>query len=143
MAVILWKECYSVGISTFDDEHHVLVRVINDLYDAVREKKGDTALHNLLNILVEYTEKHFSHEEQYMDKIDYPDAAEHKEQHVVLKNKLNDYLQKVVSKETGLSPEVMGFLRAWLLDHIVETDKQFGDFLRSRSIYDCGPADIT
>jgi len=142
MAVISWKDCYSIGIETFDDEHHVLVRVVNDLYEALREKKGDEVLHGLLETLVEYTEKHFAHEEQNMDKYDFPDAEAHKEEHEKLKNKIIDYQQKIASGTTGLSPQIMGFLRAWLLDHIVETDKHFGDYLKSRSVYDCGPAAI-
>ncbi len=142
MAIIKWKDCYSVGITTFDEEHHVLVRVVNELYEALRDKKGDEALEKLLAILVEYTEKHFSHEEQNMDKYAFPDAADHKEQHIILKNKIIDYQQKIASGETGLSPEIMKFLRYWLLGHIVETDKHFGAFLKDKSIYDCGPATI-
>ena len=142
MAVIAWKKCYEVGIGTFDDEHHVLVNVINELYEALREKRGDEALKDLLVVLVEYTEKHFTHEEQHMDKNDYPEAAEHKEKHVFLKNQIIDYQQKISAGEVGLSIEIMGFLRVWLLEHIVETDKKFGAFLQSKSIYDCGAAAI-
>ncbi len=142
MTVIAWKSCYEIGVGTFDDEHHTLVQVINDLHEALRQKRADEVLHDLLDILVEYTVKHFDHEEVFMKKHQYPQMAEHKEEHIVLKNKIGEYRDKIQSGETGLSPEIMGFLRKWLLDHIVETDKQFGAFLREHSIYDCGPAAI-
>ena len=138
MAVISWKACYEVGVGTFDDEHHVLVQVINDLYGALREKRGDEAIHGLLVVLVDYTKKHFAHEEQHMDKYKYPEVAEHKEQHVVLTDKIIDFQQQVSSGKTGLSPELMSFLRDWLLEHIVNTDKKFGAFLRENGVYDCG-----
>lgn len=31
MEVVKWKKCYEVGITTFDDEHHALIAVINGL----------------------------------------------------------------------------------------------------------------
>ncbi len=139
MAVICWKTCYEVGVSTFDEEHHTLVQVINDLYEAIREKRGDAALQELLATLVEYTKKHFDHEEVHMEKHNYPEIDEHKKEHVILKDKLVDYQQKISDDTVGLTPEIMGFLRAWLLDHIVDTDKQFGQFLQDNSVYDCGP----
>lgn len=142
MAVIEWKKCYEVGIATFDDEHHALVGVINDLYTALREKRGDDALNELLAVLVEYTKKHFEHEEHHMDKYKYPEIVEHKQAHILLKNRIIDFQQQVSSGETGLSPELMSFLREWLLEHIVETDKKFGSFLLQHSVYDCGPPAI-
>jgi len=142
MAVIEWKKCYEVGIATFDDEHHALVGVINDLYAALREKRGDEALNHLLISLVEYTQKHFEHEETHMDKYLFPDTEEHKQAHVLLKKRIVDFQQQVSSGEKGLSPELMGFLREWLLEHIVETDKKFATFLLSKSVYDCGPPTI-
>ena len=140
--MIAWKSCYEIGVGTFDDEHHTLVKTINDLHHALREKRGDGILQELLDTLVEYTVKHFDHEEIFMEKYDYPQTSEHKEEHIDLKNKIGNYQEKIRSGETGLSPEIMGFLRAWLLDHIVDTDKKFGEFLRSNSVYDCGPPAI-
>lgn len=139
MAVISWKKCYEVGIATFDDEHHALVRVINDLYVALREKRGDEALSELLDVLVEYTEKHFEHEELHMDKYKYPEMEEHKQAHVILRQRIVDFQQKVGAGKVGVSPELMSFLREWLLEHIVETDKMFGTFLIKHGVYDCGP----
>lgn len=142
MAVIEWKKCYEIGIATFDDEHHALVGVINDLYTALREKRGDEVLNSLLQHLVEYTQKHFEHEEENMDKFQFPAAEEHKHAHALLKQRIVDFQQQLSSGKTGISKEIMGFLREWLLDHIVEIDKDFARFLLDKSVYDCGPPAI-
>lgn len=142
MSIISWKSCYETGIATFDAEHHVLVCVINDLYEAMREKKGDEALNTLLTRLIVYTKKHFQHEEEHMDRYHYPDSPAHKVEHAELKDKINNFMEQLSSGYTGLSADVLHFLREWLLNHIVETDMSFGKFLRENSIYDCGPPAI-
>lgn len=142
MPIICWKSCYEIGVGTFDAEHHNLVASINALHEAMREKKGDDILYGLLGQLITYTKKHFLHEEEQMDKYQYPLKQEHIAEHCYLKKTIIDFQEQVSSGYTGLSADVLRFLRDWLLNHITETDMKFGKFLRDHSIYDCGPPHI-
>nr|WP_320049390.1 bacteriohemerythrin [uncultured Desulfuromonas sp.] len=139
MSIITWKSCYETGIATFDAEHRALVEVVNELYEAMREKRGDEVLGSLLSRLVVYTKKHFQHEEDHMLKHHYPNYDAHLLEHQKLKKTIVEFQEQISTGYTGLSPEVFKFLREWLLNHIVETDMHMGEFLRAHSIYDCGP----
>ncbi|MBN2645121.1 MAG: hemerythrin family protein [Desulfuromonadaceae bacterium] len=142
MAVITWKSCYKTGIPTFDAEHRTLVDAVNSLYEGIRDKRGDEVLGSLFATLLLYTKKHFQHEEEFMLKYHYPAMEHHKQEHHKLKESLVDYQERFQSGYTGLSAEVFRFLRTWLLDHILETDMQFGEFLRQQNVQDCGSPQI-
>lgn len=77
----------------------------------MREKRGDDALNELLEALVEYTEKHFAHEELNMDKYNYPEKEEHIQAHSLLKQRIVEFQRQLSSGEKGLSPELLKFLR--------------------------------
>nr|WP_320049391.1 bacteriohemerythrin [uncultured Desulfuromonas sp.] len=139
MAIIIWKSCYETGNATFDAEHRALVNALNDLYEAIREKRGDEALTPLLSTLNLYIRKHFQHEEEAMLKYRFPGMEAHIKAHRAFKNTVNDYQEQVLTGYTGLSSDIYKYLREWLLNHIVRTDGQFGEFLRQKNIYDCGP----
>jgi hemerythrin-like metal-binding protein len=137
--MISWKSCYDIGIATFDDEHHQLVGAINQLYGAMREKRADVTLEGLLQDLIHYTEIHFAHEEEVMDRYRFDAVDLHCSEHRQLVDKIKQFQQDLKQGKERLSAEVMTFLRNWLLDHIVETDMALGRFLRDQGIYDCGP----
>ena len=120
MSVITWKFCYETGIATFDAEHRALVNVVNELYEALREKRGDEVLSSLLSRLVIYTKKHFQHEEDHMLKHLSPNDDTQLLEHQKLKKTFVEFQEQISTGDTGLSPEVFKFLRA-------------------HRIYDCGP----
>ena len=139
MAIITWKSCYETGNATFDAEHRALVHALNALYEAMREKRGDEALVPLLSTLNLYIRKHFQHEEEAMLQYHYPGMEPHIKAHRSFKNTVNDFQEQVLTGYGGLSTDVYKYLREWLLNHIVKTDGRFGEFLREKDIYDCGP----
>lgn len=142
MATICWKSCYEIGVGTFDAEHQNLVRLVNALYEGIRQHQGEHLAQEVPDELILYTDKHFQHEEQYMEKYNYPAEARlhHQQEHQGLREQVLAYRQRLQSDPQNLLlPELFRFLRQWVLDHIVETDMQFGAFLRQHSVYDCGP----
>jgi hemerythrin-like metal-binding protein len=139
VAIITWKSCYETGNATFDAEHRALVNALNDLHVAMREKRGDEVLLPLLTTLNTYIRKHFQHEEETMLRYRYPGMEAHIKAHGSFKNTVKDFQEQVLTGYSGLSPELYKYLRDWLLNHIVKTDSQFGNFLREKNIYTCGP----
>ena len=139
VATITWKSCYETGNPTFDAEHRALVNALNELYEAIRKKQGDEVLTSLFPTLNLYIRKHFQHEEEAMLKHRYPGMEAHIKAHRAFKKTVSDYQEQVLTGYTGLSSDLYKSLREWLLNHIVKTDGQFGEFLRSQHVYDCGP----
>lgn len=132
MPTIIWKKVYETGIVALDNEHRQLIEQINRLYEAVRDKRGEEVLRDILTMLEGYTGDHFEHEEKVMAEYGFPGLAEHQAIH----QSLRDTVQELVAREgTGtqeLAQELLKFLRSWLLEHIVEVDKKYGVYLESR-----------
>ena len=132
MPLIAWKEIYQTGIVALDKEHQGLVEQINRLSEAIREKRGDDVLGDILLILAEYTESHFEHEERLMQEYGFPGLAEHQQKHQELRDTVQAMKARSEGATEGLAQELYKFLRGWLLEHIVEVDKKYGAYLESR-----------
>lgn len=134
MALVNWSDEYSVHVVEIDDQHKKLVGIVNELHDAMIQGKAKSVLSNVLSELIDYTLYHFSTEEKFFDKYDYPEAAVHIEQHQNLVEQVADLQKKYESGEKVLTIDVMNFLRDWLHDHIIGSDKKFGPFLNSKGV---------
>ena len=132
MPVIAWKAVYETGIVALDKEHQGLIEQVNKLYEAVRDKRGDQVLGEILAMLENYTEVHFKHEEKLMAEYSFPGLAEHQQIHQQLRDAIQQLKAKQPSGTQDLARELLQFLRVWVLEHIVEVDKKYGAYLESR-----------
>jgi len=78
LALIKWRDSYSVGSNEIDDEHKILVKLVNDIFILVRDKKPQQAITSTLNELTAYAQIHFSGEEKLLAEVNYPGLEEHK-----------------------------------------------------------------
>jgi len=133
MAVIAWKTVYETGIVALDNEHRQLIDQINRLYEALRDKRSDEVLTDILAMLQNYTVDHFAHEEKLMAAYGFSGLEEHRRHHGELIVAIEE-LKKNASADTGsLAAALLKLLRTWVLEHIVEVDKRYGVFLESRA----------
>ncbi len=132
MAVIAWKEIYATGIVVLDNEHRGLIEQIDLLYEAVRDKRGDEVIVDILTTLEKYTVDHFQHEEKLMAEYHFPGLEQHKVIHVNLIAEIQKFKQKNSDGAEELAKELLSFLRSWLMEHIMKVDKEYGAFLESR-----------
>lgn len=120
-----WKDEYSVGVQLIDEQHKMFVGIINELYAAIQEKKGDVVLKDIFNQLVAYTQFHFQTEERYFDEFDYEGSEEHKAAHKVLIKQVTDLQER--EAEIMENPfKLVDFLEDWLIEHIMGMDKLYG-----------------
>jgi len=79
---------------------------------------------------------HFAHEEKLFAQTRYPEAAAHKKQHDELTRQVLEVQAKFHRGETGtLTLEIMNFLRNWLVNHILGSDKKYGPHLNSNGVH--------
>ena len=64
-----WNTAYELGVRQVDDEHRRLFGLAESLHEAMLEGQGKAILHNLLTSLIAYTNYHFKHEEQLMERV--------------------------------------------------------------------------
>ena len=133
MAIIGWKPIYETGIVSLDNEHRALIAEINRLYEAIRDQRGDEVLGDILKMLEHYTQTHFQHEEKLMSQYGFPGLAEHRAKHRELERAVQDIKAQADLGKHALAQELLKFLRGWVLQHVVEVDKQYGAYLESRA----------
>jgi hemerythrin len=125
---IEWTNALSVGIEEIDEQHKVLVDLVNEMHDAIHQRHGSDAVKSILKDLAEYTRIHFAVEESLMRILNYPSYEEHKEIHEELLQSVVELQDKVDHGKTSIGFELMHFLKTWLTRHIMEEDMQYSGF---------------
>ncbi len=130
MALLQWSEKLSVGVIEMDRQHQRLVQLINHLYDAMAAGKGDDVKKQVLGELVTYTKVHFAAEQCLMREHGYPHLIDHERLHDQLTAKVVELNEKIQSGKMVPSVSLGTFLKDWLVTHIVEEDKKYGQYIR-------------
>ncbi|HOI30546.1 MAG TPA: bacteriohemerythrin [Melioribacteraceae bacterium] len=130
MSNITWKESFSIGIRVIDDQHRRLIEIINDLYDAQRIGTSQFIMNGVINRLEEYTIYHFKLEEEMQSLNLYPDFNKHIEEHQEFIGKLSEFKQDSIRNNLLLSIKTIDYLKDWTINHILGSDRDFGEYLR-------------
>jgi hemerythrin len=131
MAFLPWDEKYSINVK-IDSQHKKLIDLINGLHDAMKVGKSKDVMSKILQGLIDYTDYHFSTEEKFMTKYSYPEYPQHKSEHERFVEKVLDFQKRFNAGSLTLSMEVLGFLKDWLSNHILVTDKKYGPFFNEK-----------
>ena len=129
MALIKWRDSFSVGVPRFDDDHKILLDILNEMFIIVRDQKGINYITVEINKLTQYTQEHFANEEAAMEKIGYPALDDHKTIHAKPLENVHLFKERIDNGDTQATTTFYHFLRKWLLTHIVEVDMQYKPFL--------------
>jgi methyl-accepting chemotaxis protein len=124
---IQWSNDYSVMVDAMDQQHKVLIALINELNQAIEVGAAKTVIGNVLIKLVDYAVNHFRQEEEYMRSINYPEYDSHIKVHKSFIQKTDELMG--VFKEHGhtkITADVVVFLKDWLVNHIMKMDKKYG-----------------
>ena len=121
----VWKDEYSVGIKSLDDDHRKLLDLINKLQTAVHYQTGDTFEKEALDDVIAYTKYHFSREEQLMEEASYPDIIAHKETHKLMIAKVDGFVKDYEKQGHEVLEDVANYLKNWLIEHINGTDQEY------------------
>ncbi len=125
MAVLQWSEDFSVNIKEIDDQHKVLISMINELHEALLAKKGREVQKPIIDKMVAYAKDHFALEENYMRKFNYADYEAHHRSHAVFTQKADELQERLEKVGFVFTVEIINFLRDWLRDHILGVDKKY------------------
>ena len=130
---LVWNDAYSVGVLALDDQHKKLVGMINRLADcnAARNCGSSGAFHEVLSRMFDYSQVHFKAEEDYLQRIGYPQLADQKIEHAAFVGKMAGFS---MAASEGVQDEtaVHRYLKDWLLSHILESDMQYRPFVESK-----------
>ena len=136
MQAIKWSGGLSVGVDLIDQQHQALIQHMNDVGGAIEDCAGEREIARTLSFLLEYTDFHFSAEEEHMRSSNYPALDEHRQKHEEFKKTLarleQEYLEEGATKLLAESLETL--LWNWLVNHIQTVDRAFGGYLAEQGI---------
>lgn len=135
MPLFTWNDFYSVNIAKIDDQHKNLIAIINELHDAMLQRRSKEVLHHVFEQLVVYTEEHFAYEEELLTRYEFPGYEDHKQAHEYLTAKVRELRKNYDQGMDIFSMKVMIFLKEWLAKHILGTDQLYKDFLNDEGVY--------
>lgn len=139
-----WQPSFSVKIAEIDQQHKKLIGFINQLNELVLPTGNQDSLKSMMKEisaqasvieeLVRYSSYHFSAEETYMSQYNYPDYEKHKKEHHYFIAKVQAFKSDFDAGKGTLSDEIVLFLKTWLSNHILKTDKAYAPFFQAKGL---------
>lgn len=134
MALIQWNSSFSVNVKELDDQHQQLIKLLNELNDAMQVGKGKDVLDKIITGLIGYIRTHFATEERYFERFGYPDSQSHIAEHREFEEKVAEFKKRYDEGRLGLSIQLMKFLSSWVVDHIKNKDKGYAQFFNDKDL---------
>lgn len=128
---LTWDCSLSVGIDSIDNQHKELLNCIEQLLISIEDGKSNDEIIKTLDFLEEYVVKHFNEEEEIQSKTNYPLLDIQHIQHENFKSELKEFRRvfETHGVSTVLALNIQQNLVDWVKNHIMNLDKDLGDFL--------------
>jgi len=126
MGIIEWSEDLGLGIDEIDRDHIMWIDMYNALYRAAQAGADKSTLLMNFDEIVSHTRFHFVNEDAFMDEKGFEGAREHKAEHAKMLRQMKELrqgLQEAKTQEATIETVIV--LRDWLLQHILESDREF------------------
>ena len=124
-----WSDAIATGHLATDNQHKMLIDIINELAEAIETKQTDLKMRKILNLLQYYTEWHFEREELCMIRTKCPMGEKNKAAHCVFMARLKKFQEEYKSNPSvDFAERVYKELVNWLVLHIQGIDSSLRDF---------------
>ncbi len=129
---IHWKEeLHATGIPIIDEQHRVLVGLINSFYNHKTDQDIDRILVPTAMMTLSFAKIHFITEEEVMREAQFPGLEEHMAEHRTLyKNLVRTELKCRAVRDTDTFLE---FLKDWWVNHANGYDRGYVEHVRKQS----------
>ncbi len=136
MALIEWEDNLSTGVPEMDEEHKLLINMLNSVYEMLRKGEREKACNYFISTLMEYVETHLTHEEEFMERIGYPELERHKKAHEIFKREISKLCDPVKEGDPHEFATALSMCWGWLFSHIQKTDRKYGEYYKSMQLRD-------
>ena len=127
-----WNETYNIGIDVIDNQHRQILDYINAL-EQVKNTGQRDKIKEVLEDLIDYTQSHFSFEENLLEQVSYQYLPSHRGIHELFVKRLNDYHLKF-EKGESIENDLYRLLSKWLINHIQHDDQDYVDAVRDNML---------
>lgn len=124
------------GNAIIDSEHQQLFDAVNRLTDACSSGQGRASLNDTINFLLDYVDKHFTHEESLQKQSNYPGLIAHHQFHEAYKQKLRTLANQIPrSGATIVDLFAINQHIGVLVSHIRTEDRKLGAYLQDKDVH--------
>ena len=127
-----WQESFNIGIDVIDHQHRQILDYINRL-EEIRVSGHRSKIQEVLEDLIDYTQSHFSFEENLLMQVNYQYLPSHKGIHDLFVKRLNEYRQRF-ERDEAVENDLYRLLSKWLINHIQHDDQDYVDAVRDNMI---------
>ena len=113
--------------SSIDQDHTQILKLVSVLPQASQENRRKVG-----RLLVDYLTEHFTHEEAFMRKVNYPDVNRHIADHLKIQNFCIEYFPEALRGERG--NEAVLSICAKIKEHVLFSDEKFVNYLVENGI---------
>jgi hemerythrin-like metal-binding protein len=131
---IEWQDEYTVGVKELDDQHQVLLKIINTLLIEHQHEYDAIKLSEVISSLIHYAYVHFATEERYLAQIHFPNVEQHILMHVDFIMKTLELSLKVKEDTQDNRLELLRYLKGWYSSHVLGIDRLYIPFLNAHRI---------
>lgn len=134
MELIKWSSLYSVSNTLIDDQHKQLVALINKAFVAITKRNDKEVISAIIDEIADYTVYHFNTEEELIGKFGYPTLENHQIEHKKFVEQVLKFKEDIKLEKLQLKFDVFSFLKDWLMNHIVVSDKKYMKYFKNKKI---------
>ncbi len=128
-----WSHEHSVGLGALDHDHNLIFIALGTLENELKFVRRGPTLHKTVKFLSHLTDRHFTREEQLLERLGYPKAKEHREQHGLLTAWMDAVLPSLGEvRRPSYDDAVVAYLADWWSLHNERADKDYGKFAAGR-----------
>jgi len=126
------------GVAEIDRQHRILVDTLGEAQIRLTDKLDDQLFEQITRDLLAYAIYHFNTEEQLMQQYGYASgASEESKSHLAAHRGFSEQVvalrEKAHAGEQESRVDLLDFLKSWLSNHIMTTDKRLGQFICART----------
>jgi hemerythrin len=92
MTLLEFRPEYSVGIESMDFEHRQMIKLINDIYEEMKDRRDVESIEQFLGDVHAAISMHFALEEKMMRDAGYAEYEDHKDDHEELLDQMHDLI---------------------------------------------------
>ena len=124
MPLVKWSDSFDLGSPVIDGHHRQLLHLLNMVYDDATCGGSVSRIETILAELFDYATYHFATEEAWMAEMGYAERDEHMALHQQFIENLTKLVNRYHDGLEGVNEEVFTLLTHWLIDHIMESDRE-------------------
>ena len=128
------SETFLIESRALDKDHQRLVEMVNDITQMLDGGEIENCKTKVLNF-VEFVKSHFTREEQFLNKVGYPNVDKHQKHHKELYPKMNHMLEfaDMVAVNAQARESLKKELVFFVMDDVITTDLDFKKFVSGSS----------